>query len=157
MSLGSESNRFQVGQFDVIRNAELFCVFVVLHHVASHFVSQFLKIGIEVQRGPVAWSRQRNGELAAQCCFRTGSQRHDAVCHQDGFVDVVGNHQNRSLVLFPDTNDFVLQHGTRQRVQRTQWFVEQAECEVASTSFLPAKVVAAYRQRVRAVSSIRPQ
>ncbi|OIQ64816.1 hypothetical protein GALL_536310 [mine drainage metagenome] len=96
------------------------------------FAPQLLVLRVVVHGQAVTRTRQVHREGLAQTGTRAHFQRDDTIRQHQGFVDIVGDQQDRLLVLAPDTHDFVLQLGTCQRIQCRQGFVEQQHIRVGS-------------------------
>ena len=126
---GIERDRYDIGQAATVFGRGS-VVDPDIHEVLGDRRAQSLVGRVVVDGRAIARTRERHLEFRAERRTRSRIERDDAVCQQNGFVDVVGDENDGLFFLRPDRLDLGLQLGAGKRIKRRQRLVEQQHLRI---------------------------
>ena len=109
---------------------EGFRLLVEMEHEAGDLGLEAHELGVVVQGVSIARALHADGKLLGEGGGGAHGERDDAVGHEHGFVDVVGDHDDGALVGFPDVEDLILDLGAGEGIEGGEGFVEKQDLGV---------------------------
>ncbi len=100
---------------------------VQVEEVGGDVGFEALVFGGVVERAAVAGALQIDWEGFAKGGFGAHGEGDDAVGHEDGFVDIVGDEDGGLFLAAPDFQDFVLKDGAVEGIEGGERLVEQED------------------------------
>ena len=97
------------------------------HQIAGNVAAQALEARIVIERRAIARTRQIDAEVRAQTRAGAGPQRNNPIRHEQGFIDIVGDQDDRLAGLDGQARDLVLQFGAGQRIEGAERLIEQQD------------------------------
>ena len=97
---------------------------------ADDAVAEALVLGMGGSLVAVARAGDGDFEIEADGGFRAIGHEDDAVTEVEGFVDIVGDHDDGFAVLFPEIEDEVLEFEAGEGVEHAEGFVEEEEARL---------------------------